>query len=359
MLWPMGNKLLTRPVGGGPLEPAEASECEARRAAGELVWLDVVTSDPGELDELGLHFGFDPAAIEDVLDIEQLPKYEDHGEYLFVVLHALASDGERLDTVEVDCFVSAGLLVTVAAVPVDGIAWLWEAAARHAHLAAGGAGELFAQLTEVLGRGYLHVLDEFELRIDGLADRALAADPDILADVQVLRREEATIRKVLRPQRLVLAGLRRDVGHHLGDRAGAQLVDAFDVHNQVVESLATARGLLTDTLDTYRGAAADRQAAATTVLAVYSAVMLPLTFLTGWYGMNLGYLPGAGDRGAWVWVAALMVLIAGGSFAAFARAGFVHGPRLRAPAHRLRGLAAVARRPVDAAMMTRVRRNGR
>ncbi len=344
----------------GVMVPSDVERAETHIGAGSLCWLDVVAADAESLDALGERFGFDPAAIEDILDIEQLPKFDDYNDHLFVVLHALTSEGDRVDTIEVDCFVSRNLLVTVSAQPVKGIEWLWQAVQTHAHLVGSGGDEVFAQLTEVIGRRYLEIIVEFERRIDEIYDDALAADPDVLADIQVMRREETAVRKVLRPQRLVLANLRRSTvlspglsedAAPISKAAKVTLGDAFDVHNQVVESLAEARALLSDALDTYRGAAADRQATATMVLAVYSAIMLPLTLITGWYGMNIA-LPGTEASWGWEIVLVAMVIIAFGSFAAFVKAGFVRAPSVRQSTV-LRGLANAARAPVRPFTMLR------
>ncbi len=349
----------------GVMRPVPVEECEAHLGEGSLCWLDVVSADAESLDSLGERFRFDPAAIEDILDIEQLPKFDDYDDHLFVVLHALTSEGERVDTIEVDCFVSRSLLVTVSAQEVKGIEWLWNAVQTHGHLVGDGCDEVFAQLTEVIGRRYLEIIVEFERRIDEIYDDALAADPDVLADIQVMRREETAVRKVLRPQRLVLANLRRSTVLSPGlseerapisPEAKVTLGDSFDVHNQVVESLAEARALLSDALDTYRGAAADRQATATMVLAVYSAIMLPLTLITGWYGMNI-VLPGTEARWGWEIVLAAMIIIAFGSFAAFVKAGFIRAPSF-GRSRVFRGLASAARAPVRPFTMLRNPRRG-
>ncbi len=351
----------------GVMVEADVDQAEDHMSAGSLCWLDVTCADADTLDELGERFSFDPAAIEDILDIEQLPKFDDYDDHLFVVLHALTSEEDRVDTIEVDCFVSRNLLVTVSAQKVKGIDWLWEAVQTHGHLVGNGSDEVFAQLTEVIGRRYLEIIVEFERRIDEIYDDALAADPDVLADIQVMRREETAVRKVLRPQRLVLANLRRstvlspglsEAKAPISLEAKVTLGDSFDVHNQVVESLAEARALLSDALDTYRGAAADRQATATMVLAVYSAIMLPLTLITGWYGMNIA-LPGNEARWGWEIVLAAMIVIAIGSFVAFVKAGFIRAPSVR-QSKVLRGLANAARAPVRPVTMLRnPRRNPR
>ncbi len=346
-------RILVRGTDDACLRPADYDDLDRELAAGAFVWLDVEGRDPAELDRLGERFGFDPAAIEDILDVEQLPKFDDYGDHLFVVLHALTADGERLDTHEVDCFVTRQVLVTVRADHIAGLAWLWDAVQAHPHMAEHGSDELFAQLAEVMGRRYIEVITAFEARIDSLADGALEADPNVLAEVQVLRREEATIRRVLSPQRVVIGALRSNVGAFLTPSSVRLLTDAYDVHNLVVQSLESTRGLLTDTLDTYRGASAERQARAATVLTVYAAILLPLSLITSWYGMNVADLPGSSSRLGWVTVTAIMAVFAVVSWVVFVRAGMLGRPRLRTGRRIAGGLADVARAPVRPFTMLR------
>ncbi len=355
---PVSQRLLARPKPGASLSPIPFSRIDQYINSGQLIWLDVVTEDMAELDLLGRRFGFHPAAIEDIVDIEQLPKADYYDDYLFVVLHALTTEidddnDEGVDTLEVDCFVRNHLFVTVRATEVPGIDWLWESVQKYAHLSANGADDLFAQLSEVIGRRYLEVIDTIEARIDDLADAALEAQPQVLAEVQTLRREDATIRKVLRPQRLVISNLRHQDHPVISASARQTLLDSYDVHNQVVESLASARGLLTDTLDTYRGAAAERHANAATLLTVYSAILLPLTLITGWYGMNVRNLPGAESPVGWEVVTFVMIAIAVGSWFWFVRIGLVRLPALRRRPRAVRGLAAAAKAPVRSYTMLR------
>lgn len=344
----MPYRLLARRPDSSRLRPCQPDELDDHAVEGSLLWLDVRTRDAAEMDELGRRFKFDPAAIEDVIDVEQLPKYDVYDDHVFVVLHALISADDRIDTHEVDCFIRPNLLVTVHSEDVVGVEWLWEAVQAHPHLVEHGAEELFAQLSEVMGRRYLEILDEFERRVDSLSDRALSGDQRVLAEIQFLRREEATIRRALRPQRLVISALRSNAQVLLGDQARRILTDAYDVHNLVVETLASTRGLLTDTLDSYRGAAAERQSAAATVLTVYAAILLPLSLITSWYGMNMTNLPGADERWGWIVVTVGMLTIAVGSWIVFVRAGLVGRRRrlIRRDGRIVASLTTAARAPV-------------
>jgi len=339
----MPYRLVARDLPGQTLIPCPVETLEDHHQTGSLVWLDCELTDSDELDRLGERMNFDAAAIEDVVDIEQLPKFDDYDDHVFVVLHALTSEGDRVDTIELDCFIADRLLVTVHAKPIPSIDWLWDAVQQHPHLAARGADELFAELAEVIGRRYFEVVNAIEARIDDVADLALSADPSVLGEIQVLRREEATVRRMLRPQLRVISDMRGTNRRVISKAGMGQLDDAYDVHNQLVESLAAARGLLTDALDTYRGASSERQANATTILAVYSAILLPLSLIASWYGMNVRDLPASEASWGWIVVTIGMLTLAAISVVIFVRSGLIRLPRRR---ERSRGLAGVTRGPM-------------
>jgi len=313
-------------------------------------WVDHDVTAEG-LAVLATEHRLDAAAVEDVMDVEQLPKFEQTEHHLFVILHGLSLDGERLDTVEVDCFVNDGLLLTLHRDSVPGVDWLWQKVAKNQHLTTGGPSEVFGHLCEAIGRRFLSVADELERQVDGLGDDALAAAPHLLAEVQLLRREEATIRKVLTPQMRMLNQLTRLPSDQLNDRARRQLVDAYDVHSQVLASLATSRQLLSDMLDTYRGAVAERQGRAANLLTVYAAIVLPMTLIAGWYGMNTENLPAADREWGWMVVSVVMIVVGIISWLWFARLGIAGQPRLIKPIGK--GLAAAARAPLRPVTMLR------
>lgn len=331
-----------------------AASTRSQPLSGSAVWVDRIVGDSDSLVDLLSEYDLSPAAIEDVLDVEQLPKFEAGSRHLFVVLHSLSHDGDRVDTAEVDCFVDTDVFLTLRREHVLGLEWLWSEVGGNPHLAVGGPAEVFGHLCEAIGRRYLAVADELERRVDSLGEEALAAAPHVLGEVQLLRREEATVRTVLTPQLRLLDKLSRLSSEQLNDRAHRQLIDAYDAHSQVAASLAMSRQLLSDTLDTYRGAVAEGQGRAANLLTVYAAIVLPMTLIAGWYGMNTADLPAATEPWGWMVVTAVMAAVGIVSWLYFARLGLVGRPRLVEPIGK--GLAVAARAPMRP--VTMLRRDG-
>ncbi len=349
----MECRLLSQPDPDGPIAEVPVDGFAYLVQSGSWAWLDITDPDTEYLRSIQEDLGIDPSGIDDVLDIELLPKIEDFGDHLLVILHALVARGDRVDTEEVDVILTSRVIVTIHADPLSSIDALWEVAKRRpATFVSDDPAWVLARLCEIIGRRFLEVLVELDRRIESVSERALEADANVLPEVQVLRREAATVRTMLRPQRHVLRALEVSQPKLVSSRAATTFGDAVDIHDQLVESLETSRSLLTDVLDTYRGTAGEKLAEITTLLTVYAAIMLPLTLVVGFFGMNLPNLPLADSKWGWVAVTVFMVIGSGLSWSYFVSRGFVERTGLRAGGARIaRGLASAARRPVRGAPM--------
>jgi magnesium transporter len=344
----MELRMLSQLSPDGPIELVEPSRFAELVATGAWAWLDVTSPERPYLDEIQTILNVDESGIEDVVDIELLPKIEDFGDHLLVILHALVARGDRVDTAEMDVILTDRVVVTLHDEQLTSVDALWQVArSGRSTFVSGDPSWVLARLCELIGRRFLDVLVELDRRIEEVGDRALEADSNVLAEVQVLRREAATVRTMLRPQRHVLRALEVSQPSLVTPRAATTFGDAVDIHDQLVESLETSRSLLADVLDTYRGTAGEKLAEITTLLTVYAAIMLPLTLVVGFFGMNLPNLPLQDSSWGWVAVTAFMLVGSALSWTYFVSRGFVGTTSVRARGARIaRGLAGAVRRPV-------------
>ena len=305
-------------------------ELEECRRSGGWVWLDIADPQPAEIWELAAEFGLDPLSIEDVLDTTLLPKVDDHDRYLFVVLHGVVTAEEtRLSTTELDFFIGSDFLLTVHTGPVFSVDWVADHITDTDYLTTAGPGGVAAMIAEFGIRRYLPLLEILDDRLDGLEAAALEGDPRVLSESQALRRDVVVLRRVLGPQRDVLARLSHVGFDLLGIPARRLFADVYDHHFRLVESLDSARTLLGSVLETYRGVVADRTNEIMKVLTVFSAILLPLSLIAGLWGMNFARVPGATWHDGFFWLLGSMGLLAAGLWVYFVRRGFVGGPRLR------------------------------
>ena len=203
----------TRTVG------AESSELGGRRRDG-WVWLDVLDPTDDDISRLCREFSLDRQTRDDLGDEAQHPKVDDLETYVVLVTHGLATDDRELRTVEVDFVLGPDWLITVHDEPLPSIDHVFERVG-HARFAADGPDHLLARIVEFSGERFLPLIDALDLRILDLEDHAIDGDPTILSDVQLLRREVATLRRVIGPQTsaLLVASRLEELGSRARQRA--------------------------------------------------------------------------------------------------------------------------------------------
>ncbi len=148
-------------------ELARSREVEplATSTAAGWTWIDITSSRDGDNDEvvnLAEQLGLDALAVRDAVEDIDLPKVDDFGTSMLVVLHALGE--ERIETYEIDCFITEALLVTVRSQRSPSIDVLWQGVQERPELTSGGPDELLARLADVATRRLLSVLDVFDDR---------------------------------------------------------------------------------------------------------------------------------------------------------------------------------------------------
>ncbi len=330
--------------GNGGAQPC--SEPPAEIPPGGWAWIDVFATedDTRELLQFTHQFHLDQIAVRDAIDDIDLPKIDDFGHHLLIVLHGLR--GDKVATYEIDCFLTKQHLITVRNVESPALEALWAQAQRRPEIARVGVDELAALLADMLTRRLLSVLDAFDERVEGLIQKALQADGALLEDLTAVRTDLAAVRRVVHPQREALDLLRHSNSDLIGDAGRRRFSDVFDVASRTAQGLDEARSALAETLDAYRGAEARQATEVTKVLTVYAAIMLPLSLVAGIFGMNFVNLPLLDSRWGWVVVSAVMAVIAFVSLGVFISLGWIRRPSGRRTGQTLgRGLLEATRAP--------------
>ena len=176
-------------------------------------------------------FHFHPLSVEDALSALQFPKIEPYPGYLYLVLHGIDAQPKRdqFATRDVDFFLGRNYLVTVH----DGESRSHRAAARgvrpsRAHPAAKGPVGLLHRIVDTMVDNYRPVIEELEERIDELEEEAFAGQSDWSRQVLKLKRELASMRRVLMPQRDVIGRLARREFPVISDEMAYRFRDVYD-----------------------------------------------------------------------------------------------------------------------------------
>jgi magnesium transporter len=290
------------------------------------IWVDVRADadDLVTLLDLADHFGLDRIAVRDaVLDLD-MPKADDFGDHLLIVLHTINS--QMVQTYEVDCFLMPHHLITIRPDVSDPIDTLWTQAQHRHDIGKMSVDEVAGVLADLMTRSLLAVLDAFDNRVEELNHDALRADPRLLEDLTAVRSDLAGVRRVVHPQRESLDVLRHSSSDLISDNGRRRFSDVFDVASRLTSGLDEARSALAETLDAYRGAEARQATEVSKVLTVYAAVLLPLSLIAGFFGMNFTNLPWIHRSWGWFVVTLIMIVVAVVSIGMFISLGWIRKP---------------------------------
>ncbi len=311
-------------------------------------WVDVLVGDGDDVlaEDLSTALGLDSLAFHDALHDFDLPKVDDLGSQIVVVLHGLHPD--QIATCSVSCFLSEKRLVTIRRQPSASLDALHNALPDRSGEVVESAADLLAMIADTFGRRHLSILAAFEDRVEGLVDSALAADSEVISQVTAIRKDLAVIAHTARPQRETLDQLRVSRSPLISNAAKRRLSDAFDVSQRVVHEVEAAQESLREILEGYRGAEAAKATDVTRVLTLVAALFLPITFITGFYAMTLPNLPFGSAPWGWVLVTVLILIITALSIRLFMSKGWIRRP-MKFKSAEVKGLSDAIRAPVQVA----------
>lgn len=268
-----------------------------RDAIGELLkhdeyfWLDL--TDPGEKEvaELKDIFGFHPLALEDTLKRGQRPKLDDFGEYMFLVYYGV-EEAERGETemVEVHAFLSGGYIVTTHR---EGCAALDEVRERLAAQPPRSEQFVVYRVLDGLTDTFFPVLERLDDRIERLDTEIFdRATPHQLEEITALRRELVELRRIVTPQRDLLARGIDDILEIPGLEVDSRnyFRDIYDHSIRISDQIDSYRDLLSGSRDAYLSVVSNRLNQITKQLTVMATIFLPLSFVVGFFGQNFKWL---------------------------------------------------------------------
>ena len=155
------------------------------------------------------------------------------------------------------------------------------------------AGGFLATLTGKLADRIGDFVDSIEDRVSDAEDKVATQDQtEFRQTIASLRRQIASVRRFLAPQRDALDRLYRQPGKLLTDSEVQELREEADRITRYLEDLDLARERTMVLREEFLGQLAQEQNSRMYVLSVVAAIFLPLTFITGLLGMNVGGLPG-------------------------------------------------------------------
>jgi len=253
-----------------------------------LLWLDLADTGPDTIALLREVFNIHPLAIEDAQEFSQRPKVEDYEDFVYIVAYGARDLDQPM--VEVHCFYAEHFFVSVHRDEVPAVAEACHTLARlHTDRRLVALYRLLDSLVDSMFP-FLAALDD---RIDELQDQIFAKPTDEeLAALFALKRQLVDMRKLVSPQRDMVASILSQVIPIPGMTAeGERYVrDLYDHLIRISDMVDSYRDLVSGSLDAYMSVVSNRLNDVMKQLTIIATVFLPLSFLTGFFGQNLGWL---------------------------------------------------------------------
>lgn len=254
-----------------------------------VTWLHLHgTPSAGQLQALGECFGVHPLALEDVYNRERRPKLESYDGQQFIVLsHLHRTPGGGIGVDQVSFFLGPGYLVSIDEGEHDIFEPVRQRIRGHGKIRSQGADFLLYSLMDVIVDSGFPLLEELGDELEALEEEILSNPTQEARNrLHYAKRELMAMRRAVWPQREVVAALMRDDEHLVSDTTRIYLRDCHEHCVFMVDFVESYREMATSLLDTYLSAVSQRMNDIMKALTIIATIFLPLTFITGLYGMN-------------------------------------------------------------------------
>jgi magnesium transporter len=295
----------TRPRGSTGDVFARPEPRVAEISANGLTWVNLDAPTQEEATELASRFSWHPLDLEDVLSRRERPKVDEYPEYLFAVLHFPVYDKaiQRLNAAELDIFIGPDYLVTLPNVELLPVTRLFRRCEEDEELRdqlfGKGSGYLLYHVLDDLFDYCFPILDKIGHKLDSIEDDMFEGrSEEVVRDISNVKQEIISYRKIIKPERSTLRLLERHTERFLPEALELYFDDIVDAAERIWDLLDNFKEVVEALEGTNESVIAHKQNHVLRILTVFSVVLLPLTLLTGIFGMNVMF-PGFGTETAW------------------------------------------------------------
>jgi magnesium transporter len=298
-------------------------------AYNRVTWVNVEKPTLADMDNLRERYSFHPLDLEDCLSRIERPKVDDYDDYLFLIMQFPRFDRSRRLSrpSEVDFFIGTGYLVTVHDGDLWPIAGLFDECQTNQEVAerymGRGASRLLHDVIDRLVDYCFPILYKVDANIREIEEAIFTEDMrGVVQEISLVRRDIIALQRIVKPQIAVVSSLEHKDRPFIRDDLDIYFGDVLDHLYKAWDILEDLRDVIEGLSDTASTLTSYRINEVMKILTVISVIMLPLTLLSGIYGMNIP-LPLENNPWSFLFVLGLMVLMAAGMLTYFRRRGWL------------------------------------
>jgi magnesium transporter len=266
-------------------------EAIAQKDQFSVLWMSINgLKDVKFISQVSSIYGLHPLTIEDILNTEQLPKFDVFDNYIFIIVRIYSYDHKinRLQSEQISLILGHNFVITFQEKPSSVFDYIKDRLKNSQCLMRRKEADyLLHALLDISVDTYYQVLESIGDAIEDLEEKTVTnTTPEIVKQIHVVRRSVIFLRKSVWPLREVISGLHHRVSPLIQDSTLLYLKDVYDHTVQVIDTVETYRDLLSGIMDIYISTINSRLNEVMKVLTVFSTIFIPLTFISSLYGMN-------------------------------------------------------------------------
>jgi len=303
-------------------EVADIKELESYKKKKSVTWINVSgVHDTKKIEEIGDMFNIHPLTQQDIANTTQRPKAEEYEDYVFLVFKMAYYEEKTNDIVieQISLILADKFIISFQERPGDIFDPLRAAIKEGKRkIRTYGTDYLMYSIADSIIDNYFSILERVGEEIEKIEERLINNLSDAtLKSIYRLKRELIFLRKSVWPMRDVIVGLQRGDYKNIKKSTSLYLRDVYDHTIQVAETLETFRDMTSTMLDLYLSSISNKMNEVMKVLTIFAAIFIPLTLVSGIYGMNFSYMPGLDSPFGFYGVVGFMTLIAIGMIVIF------------------------------------------
>jgi len=296
------------------LEYVSLDECLNALQDDSTQWIQIRgKADPATIEKLGLHFGMHSLIREDILNTTHLPRMtESDGQLVLTLKYLTHSPENLLHPLHLSLLLGKGYVIVLQDFeePIFGelLNRLQNGTSKARHQ---GADYLFYLLADAIVDSYYRVMNDFFSEMDNLEDMLLESpDRNHIHDIYQLKKSFGQLRSILYPVHEALLDLIQGDYTQIGDSSLAGLHDVCDHAGHILHMYESGRDNLSDMIELNNANLNNRINHSMKILAIITTLFIPLTLISGIYGMNFKWMPELSWKAGYPLTLALMALTA-------------------------------------------------
>jgi magnesium transporter len=258
-----------------------------------LIWVDLFSFSDDEASEVAEIFGFHPLSVEDCLHYSPRAKLDNYEDYSFFVLHAVKYEEESDEEIlleQLNVYLGSNYIVTLHRSPLPTLGKVARdcLSGINTEIMKKGADFFLYTIMDGITDMYFPVLDRINERIEELEDDLyIQPTKEITEEFMSLKRTTLAMKRAILPQKKIFTSGNSTYFFEIREDTKPYFHDLVDHIERILDSIDGFRDLVDGALATYDSIISARTSETMRVLTVISTIFMPLTFLTGFFGMNV------------------------------------------------------------------------